>query len=145
MLRAVPLSCLSAALALTACERPPAGDTSRSPAPEIQTAAPPPAEPAAPAHTEAPRAPAAPDSGAEVLANVDRSCATDSDCTAIHEMYESDGHCCHSCNTDAVSTRWLERAVPVCSAMGGEGCPQKMCVALSKVTCRNGTCTVTKR
>jgi hypothetical protein len=93
-----------------------------------------------PADTEAP---AAPDSGADVLSHVDRSCAADGDCTAIYKMYEFDGYCCRSCDTDAVSARWLERAVPACSALGGDGCPVKKCVAPSKVACQHGTCTVT--
>jgi hypothetical protein len=67
---------------------------------------------------------------------------TDDDCIEIYGLYEKDGSCCQSCSTDAVAKRWLAEAARACSAMGGEGCPKKKCVALERVACVAQQCTV---
>lgn len=78
-----------------------------------------------------------------IIAHVDRACTADKDCVAAYHMYESDGHCCWGCKTDAVTKRWLTRARRACSAMGAGGCPMKKCATLAGVACHDGSCSVT--
>lgn len=69
-------------------------------------------------------------------------CASDDDCVAYYDRYVNDeGSCCRGCGTAIANKDSAKTIEEACSKLGGEGCPEKKCVALSgPVVCLEGQC-----
>ncbi len=82
------------------------------------------------------------------LPPVDRTCATDEDCTFAPQPTLEDGVCCHGCPSVPASRAFRQQVVRLCNEHNANrqvsGCPKLNCSDVPDVACVQGECRVRK-